>query len=182
MSDTHADLRAMLEALPGLSVTEASVAEVVKWLIHAPVFVNTLLAERDKLAKQLGNYQTVAGFAQGLAVSEELAKVKEALGEDRKKAPFIDDAVKLLRKERDALRDKVRCLELERDGLEAEVEWLRAHPAEPIPDEQRLMNALAQAAVRNAEAGADMAVANKIANALLAEGRRRMAAEREAKP
>jgi len=79
----------------------------------------------------------------------------------------------------------------ERDALKAEVERLRAHPTEPIPDELRLRCELAGRLVpawvveghfnnhnvTNAEVAK---VAHNVTDALLAEGRRRMAAKREA--
>lgn len=225
--------------------------EVKMWRSTA----DSLKADRDQLAKRIED-QSYA--------PEWLSAVDEALGEDRKKAPFIDDAVKLLRKERDAilaenrrLRETNNCLKAERDALKAEVErlrakpvtpeqlfssskviwegWVRArdteqgcvldlfnyrvdrsryvrvveaeqpqkpvhpkwpadpvepaNPAEPISDELRLRCELAATVLAgllaNNEAGgvdgkAD--IAHSIADALLAEGRGRMAAEREGKP
>ena len=92
--DPHADLRAVLDdVLP----------------LRARALVRALLAERDKLDKHVSETQDDG---------EWLDEVDAALGEDRKKAPFIDDAVRLLRKERDALK--------------AEVEKLRA--AKPTED------------------------------------------------
>lgn len=229
--------------------------EVKMWRSTA----DSLKADRDQLAKRIEDQSDAP---------EWLSAVDEALGEDRKKAPFIDDAVKLLRKERDAilaenrrLRETNNCLKAERDALKAEVErlrakpvtpeqlfssskviwegWVRArdteqgcvldlfnyrvdrsryvrvveaeqpqkpvhpkwpadpvepaNPAEPITDELRLRCELAGRLVpewvveghfndHNVSRAEVAHVVHAIATSLLAEGRRRMAAEREGKP
>lgn len=307
MTDPHADLRAMLEALPADiqwepqcgrielrapdGLTHVQMDDLMSWLLRAPALVRALLeerdelaerdasakrhdyaeitlraerdalkADRDKLTKQLADmrpraevYVTAECHHEAKRAWEQerdelstdienltgaAIKVDAALGEDRKRAPYAFEAVKLLREERDALKAEVERLRahpmepcehdwqcyhhtvsgedvttefwtltcskcrmvhprppkrLTPDEMWKEHAVALAHPAEPIPDELRLRCEMAgrhvpawvveghfnNHNVTNAEVAK---VAHNIADALLAEGRRRMAAEREGKP
>lgn len=262
----HADLRAMLERKPEAYLISIPMCGVVmEWLKNAPALVRALLEERDKLAQCL---------------KEQPETVPAALDKARAELDSLRNEVKMWRSTADSLKadrdqlakqladmrpradvyvtaechnEAMRALEQERDALKAEVERLRAEPAEsgqiaglrealakiadyehvdgckawdkglnpggvhcdcpvriaadalefawaptkpaePISDELRLRCELAaEVFVNVVERGAGNdyseahiewagAISHVIAERLIAEGRRRMAAEREGKP
>lgn len=186
----HADLRAMLEALPNSSSLPLGIPFSERcWILNAPTLVRALLEERDKLKAEVERMRAKPVTPEQLFSSSKVIWEGWVRARDTEQGCVLD----LFNYRVDRSR-YVRVVEAEQPQKPVHPKWPAdpvepANPAEPISDELRLRCELAATVLAgllaNNEAGgvdgkAD--IAHSIADALLAEGRGRMAAEREGKP
>lgn len=188
----HAELRAMLEAQPEQQLYTYPPGGVLnRWVRESPALVRALLEERDQLLRKLADERLFGLQSESRPVIEQMRAERDALKAE----------VERLRETNNCLKANVAHVKAQRDAISnmlredtEEIARLRAHPAEPISDELRLRCELAATVLPilaqwGKEHGIDgpfrdavVNEAHNYAERLLAEGRGRMAAEREAKP
>lgn len=87
MTDPHADLRAMLEALPSGGITRDADA-MSRWLLRAPALVRAMLEERDALKAEVERLRKPSVIRDGFPPDSLL---EEAARLGRELADSLDD-------------------------------------------------------------------------------------------